>query len=138
MKLLKTSFAVLILGFGSICLMSAACAPFYSNMDRQEKEQGAMACLLLGLPLTASGGWLLWNERRKSRKADEQRLQAIFYEQLKLSQGSITVAQFAVENNLTPSFAKQYIEEKAKELNATFEINENGDIYYHFSINKKQ
>ena len=34
---------------------------------------------------------------------------------------------------ISTQLAKQYLDEKAKELNASFEVNEEGNVLYHFS-----
>ncbi|QKQ73180.1 hypothetical protein [Nostoc sp. TCL240-02] len=45
----------------------------------------------------------------------------------------ITVLQLAKNAEISTQLAKQYLDEKAKELNADFEVNEEGNVLYHFS-----
>ncbi|MDF5720205.1 MAG: hypothetical protein PUP91_06890 [Rhizonema sp. PD37] len=92
----------------------------------------AMACLLFGLPITGAGSWLAWSLHQQGRREIQQRLQSVFHQQLKLDQGKITVMQFALEAQLTAGIAKQYLDEKAKEFDATFNVSEDGEIYYCF------
>jgi len=132
MKLIKKGSAGLLLALGTLCLVAGAYAPFNHKISHQERVSEAMACLLFGIPLTGAGGWLAWSLHRQGRKEVQQQLQSIFYQLLKLGHGKITVMQFASETQLTAGVAKQYLDEKATEFNATFNVNEDGEIYYCF------
>ncbi len=41
---------------------------------------------------------------------------------------------FAKEANITGTEAKQYLDAKAKEFNASFNLSNEGGIYYHFHV----
>ncbi|WP_041780199.1 hypothetical protein [Allocoleopsis franciscana] len=58
----------------------------------------------------------------------------IFYEFLKQSKGQITLLQFAMEAKLTGTEARQFLEEQAREFNANFEVNDQGEIFYFFNM----
>ena len=136
MKLIKKGAAGLLLGLGTLCLIAGAYAPFNHNISREERVSEAMACLLFCLPITGAGGWLVWSLHQQSRKEVQQRLQSTFHQLLKQSQGKITVMQFVLEAQLTADAAKQYLDERAKEFNATFNVTEDGEIYYCFPTGK--
>lgn len=132
MKLIKKGTAGLLLALGTLLLVSGAYAPFNHSISRQERVSEAMACLLFGLPVTGAGGWLVWSLQQQGRREAQQRLQSIFHQLLKLSHGEISVMQFALEAQLTAAVAKQYLDERAKEFNATFNVSEDGEVYYCF------
>ncbi len=132
MKLIKKGATGLLLGLGTLFLVAGAYAPFNHSISHEERVSEAMACLLFGLPITGAGSCLAWSLHRQGRIEVQQRLQSIFHQQLKLEQGKITVMQFALEAQLTAGIAKQYLDEKAKEFDATFNVSEDGEIYYCF------
>lgn len=41
---------------------------------------------------------------------------------------------FAIAAQIMPAEAKQYLDKKARELNATFETNDRGGVFYYFDI----
>jgi large subunit ribosomal protein L7/L12 len=136
MKLIKKGAAGLLLALGTLILASGAYAPFNHDISRQERMSEAMACLLFGIPITGAGGWLVWSLQQQSRQETQHRLQSIFHQLLKQSQGKITVMQFALEAQLTADVAKQYLDERAKEFSADFNVGEDGEIYYCFHTGK--
>ncbi|MCL1467524.1 hypothetical protein [Argonema galeatum] len=134
MKLLKKVSAVLVTGFGSVCVLAGIYAPFNPDISRQEKIEEATACLLIGVPLT---GWGLWIWRGLARQRDKEvqdRLQSIFYRLIQQENGEITVLRFAMEAQLPGKEAKKYLDEKAKEFLANFDVTETGDISYRFDL----
>jgi trans-aconitate methyltransferase len=44
--------------------------------------------------------------------------------------------QLAKNADISTQSAKQYLDEKAKELNADFEVNEEGNVLYRFSLSE--
>ena len=134
MKLIKKVSAGFLLTLGGVCLAAAAYAPFNHEISPEEQRSQAIACLLFGLPLTSSGGWMAWRLHQKGKKEKRDRLQSIFYRLLKKGNGQITVLPFAMEAQLTGVQARQYLEEQAREFNADFQVNERGDIFYYFNL----
>jgi hypothetical protein len=53
---------------------------------------------------------------------------------LQQNQGRVTVLGFAMHSQLPAVVARQYLDEKAKEFNANFQVNEEGAVSYHFDI----
>lgn len=134
MKLIKKLSAGFLLTLGSICLIAAAYAPFNHDISPEEQRSEAMACLLFGLPVTSAGGWMAWRLHQQGKKKKRDRLQSIFYELLKQSKGQITALQFAMEAKLTGTEAKQFLDEQAREFNANFDVNTQGEFFYFFNI----
>ena len=48
--------------------------------------------------------------------------------------GHISVLSFAISAQIMPAEAKEYLDQKAQELNATFETNDSGGVSYYFNI----
>jgi hypothetical protein len=98
---------------------------------------GTQGWLFVGIPLAALGGWLIWDLPRQRKLSQQDRaleLEAIFLKQLQENEGDITIISFALAAKLSIDDAKQYLEQKSIQLNATFEINETGGTSYHFNI----
>lgn len=137
MKLLKKVSAGLLLSLGFLCLMTSVfylVEPGTTLEEKQEASEDITAGIVLGVPLTAVGSWLIWNLGQHSKKELSDRLQSSFYQLIKQGNGHITVLNFAIETQLPPTAAKQYLDEKAKELNANFNTNEQGGIFYEFNL----
>lgn len=133
MKLIKTVLAGLLLSLGGICLVAAAYSPFDHETRQEERSSQAIACLLFGLPITGVGGWIAWSLHQQNQKEARLLLQSTFYRLLKENHGHITVLSLAMEAKITASLAKQYLDELAKEFDATFDVSQEGVIYYYFA-----
>ncbi|MEA5601744.1 hypothetical protein [Nostoc sp. UHCC 0252] len=97
--------------------------------------------LIFGIPSLTLGTWLalgLYRQSRQEKKALNQqvsdRLQSLFYEMLQDNHGRVTVLGFAMQSKLPAAHARQYLDEKAKEFNANFKVNEEGAVSYHFDV----
>ncbi len=133
MKLIKKLSAGFLLTLGGICLVSAAYAPFNHEISPEEQRSGMISCLLFGLPLTGAGGWMAWRLYEQGQQEKRDRLRSIFYGLLKQSKGQITLLQFAMEAKLSGTEARQFLDEQAREFDANFEVNEQGEIFYFFN-----
>lgn len=133
MKLIKKLSAGFLITLGSMCLIAAATTPFDSQISPEEQRSDAIACLLFGLPLNGAGGWMAWQLHQQGQKEKRDRLQSIFYGLLKQSKGHITLLQFAMEAKLSGTEARQFLDEQAREFNANFEVNDQGEIFYFFN-----
>ncbi|MEH2263474.1 hypothetical protein [Nostoc sp.] len=106
-----------------------------------EDDNAAVGGLIFGVPTLTLGTWLalgLYRQSRQEKKALNQqvsdRLQSIFYEMLEENHGRVTVLGFAMQSQLPATHARQYLDEKAKEFNANFKVNEEGAVSYHFDV----
>lgn len=136
MKLIKKGAAGLLLTLGIFLLIHSVRKFDNDNVTLSIRTREAIDYLLLALPTTGAGGWLVWTLHQKDRKEVQQRLQSLFYQLLNQNQGKITLMQFALEAQLTAGVAKQYLDEKALEFGATFNVSEDGQIYYCFHSNR--
>jgi hypothetical protein len=71
--------------------------------------------------------------QQQAEKRKRDRLQSIFYWLLKEGKGQLTLLSFAMEAQLSAEAARQYLDQKAKEFNATFGVCDGGGIVYIFN-----
>ncbi|MEP0870877.1 hypothetical protein NDA01_13800 [Trichocoleus desertorum AS-A10] len=132
MKLVKKIAAGILLPFGlAIVILTTA---DLLNKNSPTKEGSATILVLFGLPSLGLGSWFIWDLTQKSQAEKLDRLQDAFYQLVEANGGKITVLRFAKEADLSGAEAKQYLEEKAKEFNASYDVNEQGDITYRFTF----
>ncbi|MBE9039535.1 hypothetical protein IQ235_01830 [Oscillatoriales cyanobacterium LEGE 11467] len=108
------------------------------------RELSLVILTFVGLPPTTTAGWLLWGlweqsrvERVAQAQARVDRLAATFFQLLKENNGAVTPLQFAMKAQLPGSEAKEYLEFRAQEFDAEFEVNDRGKILYLFDIPKQ-
>jgi hypothetical protein len=89
--------------------------------------------LLLLIPLgiipLAIGSVSLYVSARLAREAVRDR----FHQMLRKDKGRISLLGFANATRLEPAAARQYLDTWARECDATFDVTDEGDIYYIFS-----
>ncbi|MHC5675471.1 hypothetical protein [Nostoc sp.] len=141
MKLIKKILAICFLLFG-IPFSAVMIIEFLNpKTPAQEKQNDVAALTILTIPSTILGGWLSWSLVQQNRKqqallveSEQQRLQLVFLELIEQNAGRITVLQLAKNAEISTQSAKEYLDEKAKELNASFEVNDDGNVLYRFSL----
>jgi hypothetical protein len=84
---------------------------------------------LLGIFPMAGGGIVLAS-LRPSRKAY---LRSIFFQLLESGQREITVLQFAMQAGIDGAEAKAYLDDRAREYEATFNVGPEGQVLYCFT-----
>ncbi|MEA5617702.1 hypothetical protein VB711_07610 [Cronbergia sp. UHCC 0137] len=111
------------------------------NAISDKYDERAVGGLIYGVPTFLLGGWLalgLYRQSRLEKKALNQQvnenLQYLFYQMLKENHGRITLLSFAMQSQLPALEARYYLDEKAKEFNANFQVNEEGGVSYHFDV----
>lgn len=67
-------------------------------------------------------------------KQTKDEIQETFYRVLRANNGNITVMRLAMDAGLSGKEAQAYLDEKAKEFNANYDVNEKGDIVYRFPL----
>lgn len=140
MKLIKKFLAGCFLLFGIPFSAVMILEILNPKTPTQEKQNDVAALTILTIPSTILGGWLSWSLVQQNRKekallleSSQQRIQLVFLELIEQNAGRITVLQLAKNAEISTQLAKEYLDEKAKELNANFEVNEQGNVLYHFS-----
>ncbi|WP_019499211.1 hypothetical protein [Pseudanabaena sp. PCC 6802] len=106
--------------------------------NQTEKDRStALGGLLLGVPPTSAGIWMILDARRQARVKQKHSLlqvESTFLQMLKANAGSIATIDFALEAKLPLAEARQYLDRKARELNADFDVSENGGVKYRFPL----
>jgi hypothetical protein len=133
MKQFKKISAGLLLTIGFLFLMVPVVVLTRQDAT-QEDRMDAIGGFVVGFPAAAWGGWLAWSLKRKNQNQGYDRLHSTFYRLLKQGNGQITVMRFAMEAQLPAAVAQQYLDEKAKEFDADFGVNEEGGIFYYFIL----
>lgn len=97
--------------------------------------------VIFGIPTMMLGGWMslgLYRQSKNEKKALQQelsdRLQSNFYQMLQENHGRVTVLGLAMNCQLPAAQAQEYLDMKAKEFNADFQVTEKGAVSYHFDI----
>ncbi|WP_421656830.1 bL12 family ribosomal protein [Leptothermofonsia sp. ETS-13] len=133
MKLIKKVFAALFLSFGFAFLLTATVVAVDTE-DPRERNSVVAGCLIFGVPPTALGIWLVRSLHMQSQQEQRDRLRSAFFKLLKQGNGRLTPLSFAMETGLDGTLAKAYLDERAKEFNASFEVDEDGDLFYQFDM----
>ncbi len=135
MKTLKKILAGSFLTIGLAILLLGTLDLIDSKKTSKYKEDSLAAIVIFGLPSTAIGTWIFWSLRQQHKKqlkelnlAKEQ----LFLRLLQQEAGAITVPKFALSAQISIEEAKLYLDEKAKQLNASFETSDQEGIIYRF------
>lgn len=83
----------------------------------------------------AIGAWA-WNWTRKRQKHHRETLDGVFYEFLQNHGGRVTVLDFALTAHLPAREAKYYLDDRAREFAAHFQVSDRGDVIYSFQTLK--
>lgn len=133
-KLFKRIAAGVLLTFGGIFLIAAISVPFDKDATAEVKTEQFLGCLILGIPPTLWGGWIVWNLHRENRAKEGDRLRSTFFQVAKENDGCVSVMQFSMAANLPGDKAKEFLDERAKEFSANFDVDEQGGIFYRFPV----
>jgi hypothetical protein len=139
MKLLQKIAAGVFLSIGFLFIVTALITIVKPDPEAsaQDNEDTILGCFLLGIPPSLVGGYLIWNlynqnlERKKTLKEQQDKT---FFQVVEEYKGSITILRFAMAAQIPVEEAQKYLDEKAVQLNATFDTNEAGDVIYQFRI----
>jgi len=134
MKVIKLLSGSFLFAFGGLFLLAALLIPFDKTETPEDRNSALLGCLLLGLPMTTGGSFLLWSVAENRRQTKRDRLQSSFYQILKENNGDITVMRLAMATKVSGDEAQQFLTEKAREFNADFTVTENGSVVYKFDI----
>lgn len=131
------------LGLASLgALLFVASAVLISNPQATPEDRDASAGLfILAVPPIVSGGAIAWalyfhqrSVNRLQQKAEAEQLQKLFYDLVQRQQGRLTVLQFAAAAGLSGTAAKAYLDERAQEFGADFDVESAGEITYKFPL----
>jgi ribosomal protein L7/L12 len=140
----KTIVAGVLLGIGMpitiACLVGLAGSepPDPASQESSDRSGAVAALIFFGLTPTVMGGWLAWDNRHQGEQQSRDRLQATFFKLLRENNGHINVLRFSMEANISGEVAKAYLDERAREFNATFNVSEAGKLFYSFDAEFNQ
>lgn len=137
MKLVKQALAGLFLLIGLPITLWAVVDVANPATDAEQRAGAGAALAFLGLPSTALGAWLVWDLRQHQQQSSEALLQQQEQQFLKLLQahgGKLTVIQFATETQMSLEDSKEFLDQQAKFLNASFDVSDTGAIVYRFPV----
>ncbi|HEY9735934.1 MAG TPA: hypothetical protein V6D06_06610 [Trichocoleus sp.] len=86
----------------------------------------------IGVISAGFGTWLSLDALVAGRKAKRDRIQSTFFDLLEANSGEITVLQFSRAANLSGEEAQAYLNTRAKEFGAAFDVGPEGGIFYRF------
>lgn len=133
-----------LLGFGSLFLLLALVLLVPTEDDPSVDLGGAMVLAVIGgLPfaggiyiLRAGKGTATASQTSPSAPrlslAEQQR--TVFFDLVKKNQGQVTPMQFAMVANVSGEDARQYLQDRAKEFGADFQVNDQGTVIYIFPL----
>jgi ribosomal protein L7/L12 len=129
---LKFLIAGSLIGLG-VVLSGLALMALLLPGQTVDQRTGAIGTLLIfGLPPIVMGGalWYLAQQGDQAREAARQR-NAFFY-LVQQGKGQITVLDFAIAAKLDGDRAKAYLDDRAREFNANFDVSAAGGVVYCF------
>ncbi len=80
------------------------------------------------------GGWLLWDGQRQAKRFQSGHLDDVFYTLLRQNGGTITPMGLAMQSELSGAAAKAFLDDRAREFNANYQVTEAGDVVYVFDV----
>ncbi|MBE9039536.1 hypothetical protein IQ235_01835 [Oscillatoriales cyanobacterium LEGE 11467] len=141
LKLFKKVAATFLLIFGVPLSVWAIAEIVNPNSTSEDREDAIAALAILTLPPTALGSWLVWGLHKEHQqklnaqfKAEGDLLQSVFFRILEDNGGQMTILRLAKEAQISGEEARVYLDRKAVEFNATFEVGEQGEITYQFHL----
>jgi predicted transcriptional regulator len=123
-----------LVGFGGLITLSLMLVLFNSNSTPGERDGAIGAMLIFSLPLTVVGGGMFWHNRQRYQQAQRDRIREAFFNLLETHNGQITPLRLAMETKLDGATARAYLDDRAKEFNASFRVTEDGNVIYTFEL----
>ncbi|WP_008312451.1 ribosomal protein L7/L12 [Leptolyngbya sp. PCC 6406] len=126
--------AGLLLLVGFLCLGRVLETTLDSNPNRVDRRETITAGIVVGVPAIAGGVGLILAAQHQRRRQESERLQGVFFALVKAGRGKVTPLRFAMEAKLTGVQATAYLGDRAREYDATFQVDSEGGITYCFNL----
>ena len=123
-----------VLLFGLLISLVAVSKLQHPQTPAQDREELKASLVFVGLPLVSLGGWLIWTGRQQAERQQADLLRDGFFKVLRKNQGYVSVIQFAMATGLEGRLAKAYLDDRALEFNADYDVSEAGNITYYFEL----
>jgi ribosomal protein L7/L12 len=131
---IKQGAAAALIVVGVLCLGRAVETGLDRNPDRIDKRDTITAGILLGGTAIPGGIALALSAHRQRKRAGLAQLQSVFFKLVKAGRGKITPLRFAMEAHLTGEAATAYLNDQARQYDATFQVDQEGGITYCFNL----
>ncbi len=89
--------------------------------------------LLVGV---GSGAWQIGQRWQKRQQRQQATLDEVFYRLIQQHQGRITTLDLTLNAKLPPQQVQQYLDQRAAEFSAQFDVTDQGGIVYYFQTVK--
>lgn len=137
MNAAKKILAGLLFAIGLQILLLGAIDLADRSQTQESKEGALVAMVLFGLPSIAVATGLTLNLRQQKRQQHKQltlKQEQTFLQLLHERGGTITAANFALATKTSLEEANRYLDHKAKQLDADFEVGSDREIVYRFPL----
>jgi hypothetical protein len=134
MRPITKVLAIGSLAFGLLMTVPTTAEVVGIKAPPSKRSDSAVALLCLGIVPMAIGGWLLWDGKRRQQQFQSGHLDDLFYMLLRQNAGTITPLGLAMQSELSGTAAKAFLDDRAREFNANYEVTESGDILYVFDV----
>lgn len=108
--------------------------PCHREIVSQAPQDVLLAVILLGFPAMATGSWMFWQGHCHYQQQQRDRLRSVFFKLLQNNNGQITAIRFAMAAGLDGRMAKTFLDDRAREFDAAYNISEEGNISYYFEL----
>lgn len=96
----------------------------------------ATAWRTIELGTMAIGAWTIWTFYQQRKQSQQEYLKGLFYQLIQENHGYITALDLAMKANISAQAAGRYLEQRAEEFAAEFEVNQQGGVLYLFTTAK--
>jgi hypothetical protein len=134
MKPITKALAVVSLAFGLLMTVPTTAEVVGIKAPPSQRSDSAVALLCLGLAPIGLGSWLLWDGKRRQQQFQSGHLDDVFYTLLRQNAGTITPLGLAMQSELSGAAAKAFLDDRAREFNANYQVTEAGDVLYVFDV----
>jgi hypothetical protein len=127
--------ACLVLGLSITALATVELVD--SDEDWEDRAEAGAALVIFGLAPIALGAWLAWHLRSSEERPSQMltlQQEQVFVQLLQSNGGDLSIVQFAAAAQIPVEQAKAFLDQKAKVLNASFDVKETGAIVYRFPL----
>jgi hypothetical protein len=137
-NLIKRTMAGILLTWGFICAVRVVDVALDSRIDPVERRGIIVACLMLGTP-ALWGGNRLWRQvDRQQAQQQRDRTRILFFQLLQQGQGYIAVLPFAMQTGLSAQEAQAFLDARARDFQADYQVSDTGQIFYYFDLSGMQ
>mgnify|MGYP006433947267 CR=1 FL=1 len=136
---------ILIICIIGIINSSLVSESFDNSSPNEDRIMWVIISFIIPIPMIIAGNSLAGNvvkqnkrEKQEEKEKERQRLRKIFFDLVQQQGGVVTLFQFSIAAQSSGKLAQKYLDEFAKEYNATYQVDEEGNIFYKFNIVGKQ